>query len=110
MARHEAEQIHWAWHFVAWSLAVGVAALFVLALVDTSMTSAYLVAAVSLMIPLSLNVFIGVVFRRFFQTRNRAVSPPRVLRMAVNYSFQTRLTGDRLNPYLKLVAGVVDFA
>jgi hypothetical protein len=51
---------------VAWALGVCAAILFILALVDNSRTSAYFVSGVSLLIPLCLWVFVGIVFRRFF--------------------------------------------
>ena len=66
MSRGEAAKIHWLWHYVAWALGVSVAILFVLALLDSTKTIAYYVGGVSLMVSLSLWVFIGVVFRRFF--------------------------------------------
>ena len=66
MSRGEAAKIHWLWHFVAWALSICIAILFVLALLDSTNTIAYYVSGVSLMIPLSLWVFIGVVFRGFF--------------------------------------------
>ncbi len=66
MSRGEAAKIHWLWHFVAWALGVSSAILFVLALLDSTRTIAYYVSGVSLMVPLSLWVFVGVVFRRFF--------------------------------------------
>jgi len=66
MSRGEAAQIHWVWHVVAWAISVAGAILFVLALLDSTRTAAYYVSGVSLMIPLSLWVFVGVVFRRFF--------------------------------------------
>lgn len=62
----EAEQIHWVWHVVAWGLGISVAVLFVLGLIDSSQTSAYYVSGVSMLVPLCLWVFVGVVFRRFF--------------------------------------------
>ena len=66
MSREEAVQIHWIWHVVAWVLGGVAALLFILALVDHSRTIDYYVAGVTALIPLSLWVFIGVVFRRFF--------------------------------------------
>lgn len=66
MSRDEAARIHWVWHVVAWALGVCAAILFILALVDNSRTSAYFVSGVSLLIPLCLWVFVGIVFRRFF--------------------------------------------
>jgi hypothetical protein len=66
MSRDQAVQIHWVWHWVAWAFAVSGGALWVLALFDTANIAAYYVGGVSLMIPLCLWVFIGVVFRRFF--------------------------------------------
>ncbi len=66
MSRGEAAKIHWLWHLVAWALAVSSAILFVLALLDSTRTIAYYVSGVSMMVPLSLWVFVGVVFRRFF--------------------------------------------
>lgn len=66
MSREESAEIHWLWHVGAWALGVASASLFVLALIDSSQIVAYYVSAVSLMLPLSLWVFIGVVFRRFF--------------------------------------------
>ena len=66
MPRDEAVQIHWLWHFLAWTLAICSGLLFVFALVDGSRITAYYVSGVSMMIPLCLWVFIGVVFRRFF--------------------------------------------
>ena len=66
MSRGEAAQIHWLWHIVAWALSLFVAVLFVLALLDSTRTIAYYVSGVSMMIPLCLWVFVGVVFRRFF--------------------------------------------
>jgi len=66
MSRDEADQIHWIWHVVAWGIAVLGGTLWVLALFDSANTAAYYVGGVSLMIPLCLWVFIGVVFRRFF--------------------------------------------
>ncbi len=67
MSRDEAAQIHWAWHILAWALGISVAILFTLALLRSANTVAYYVAGVSLLIPLCLCVFIGVVFRRFFK-------------------------------------------
>ena len=66
MSRLEATQIHWMWHFVAWGLGIASAVLFVFALLDSTRTTAFYVSGVSLLMPLSLWVFIGVVFRRFF--------------------------------------------
>ncbi len=66
MSREEASQIHWVWHLVAWGLGIASAILFVLALFDSTRTTAFYVSGVSLLIPLSLWVFTGVVFRRFF--------------------------------------------
>lgn len=66
MTREEAAQIHWLWHVGAWMLAVAIVAMFVMALLDSSRTTAYYVSGVSLAVPLCLWVFIGVVFRRFF--------------------------------------------
>ncbi len=66
MSREEALQIHWAWHVVAWGLGIISAILFVLALLDSTRTTAFYVSAVSMLVPLSLWVFIGLVFRRFF--------------------------------------------
>jgi hypothetical protein len=66
MSRDEAVQIHWVWHLVAWALGICAAIFFVLALVDSGRASAYFVGGVSLQVALSLWVFIGVVFRRFF--------------------------------------------
>ena len=66
MSRDEAVQIHWVWHLIAWTLAISCGILFVLALFDSANITAYYVAGVSLMTPLCLWVFIGVVFRRFF--------------------------------------------
>ena len=74
----EAAKIHWLWHFVAWALSICIAILFVLALLDSTNTIAYYVSGVSLMIPLSLWVFIGVVFLFFFH-RKRPVVHPRQL-------------------------------
>ena len=66
MSRGEAAKIHWLWHFAAWALSVSVGVLLVLAILDSTNTIAYYVSAVSMMVPLSLLVFVGVVFRRFF--------------------------------------------
>jgi len=66
MSRDEAAQIHWVWHWLAWAIAVSGGILWVLALFDSVNAAAYYVGGVSLMIPLCLWVFIGVVFRRFF--------------------------------------------
>lgn len=66
MSRDEAVQIHWVWHGLAWAIAVSGGTLWVIALFDSADIAAYYVAGVSLMIPLCLWVFIGVVFRRFF--------------------------------------------
>jgi predicted DNA repair protein MutK len=66
MSRDEAAQIHWIWHIVAWVIAGLAALLFILALLDSSKTTAYYISGVSTLIPLCLWVFIGVVFRRFF--------------------------------------------
>jgi hypothetical protein len=66
MSGDEAAQIHWIWHIVAWVLGGLAALLFILALVDSSKTTAYYISGVSTLIPLCLWVFIGVVFRRFF--------------------------------------------
>ena len=66
MSHEEAIQIHWVWHIVAWALGIAGAALFVFALFDNTRTTAFYVSGVTLLIPLSLWVFIGVVFRRFF--------------------------------------------
>ena len=66
MSREEAAQIQWIWHIVAWALGAISALLFFLALVDSSRTTAYYISGVTMLIPLCLWVFIGVVFRRFF--------------------------------------------
>ena len=66
MPPEESVQIHWLWHLLAWMLAIAIAVLFILALIDSERTTAYYVSGVSMMIPLCLLVFIGVVFRRFF--------------------------------------------
>jgi len=66
MAPNEAVQIHWLWHLSAWMLSAASGILFILAIFDSVRTTAYYVSGVSLMIPLCLLVFIGVVFRRFF--------------------------------------------
>lgn len=66
MPREEAVQIHWVWHVLAWILAASSAILFILALFNGARISAYYVSGVSLLVPLCLWVFIGVVFRRFF--------------------------------------------
>jgi len=66
MSREEATQIHWVWHVVAWGLGIASAVLFVLALLDSTRATAFYVSGVSLLIPLCLWVYIGVVFRRFF--------------------------------------------
>jgi len=66
MSRDEAVQIHWVWHWLAWTLTASGGVLWVLALFDTANTTAYYVGGVSLMIPLCLWVFIGLVFRKFF--------------------------------------------
>jgi hypothetical protein len=66
MSRDEAGQIHWIWHWLAWTIAASGGLLWVLALFDSANTAALYVGGVSLMIPLCLWVFIGVVFRRFF--------------------------------------------
>jgi hypothetical protein len=66
MSRDEAAQIHWMWHFVAWALSIASGLLFLLAILDSTRITAFYVSGVSLLIPLSLWVFIGLVFRRFF--------------------------------------------
>ena len=66
MSHEEAVQIHWLWHVLAWMLGIGSAMLFLLALLDSSRMIAYYVSGVSLLVPLSLWVFVGLVFRRFF--------------------------------------------
>ena len=66
MTPEQAAQIHWLWHVGAWSLGIASAMLFVLALVDPSRNIAFYVSGATLLVPLSLFVFIGVVFRRFF--------------------------------------------
>ena len=66
MSRDEAAQRNMLWHVVAWLLAAAIATLFVLALIDRTRTSAYFVSGVSLLLPLCLWVFVGIVFRRFF--------------------------------------------
>jgi len=66
MSHDEATQIHWLWHFVAWMLGICAAILFVLGLFDSTRISAYFVSGVTLLVPLCLWVFVGVVFRRFF--------------------------------------------
>jgi hypothetical protein len=66
MSRDEAAQIHWMWHFVAWALSIASGLLFLLAILDSTRIAAFYVSGVSLLIPLSLWVFIGLVFRRFF--------------------------------------------
>ena len=66
MKREESAQIHWVWHVVAWSIAIASSACFIAALVDPGRVSAWYVGGVSLLVPLCLWVFIGVVFRRFF--------------------------------------------
>ncbi len=66
MSRDEAVQIHWVWHWLAWTLTVSGGTLWVIALFDSANIAAYYVGGVSLMIPLCLWVFIAVVFRRFF--------------------------------------------
>ena len=66
MESDEAVQIHWLWHFSTWMISFVVGIFFVLAIFDSERTAAFYVSGVSLMIPLCLLVFIGVVFRRFF--------------------------------------------
>ena len=66
MRREEAAKIHWLWHIGAWALAVTSAICFGLALIDSSRIIALYVSGVSVLVPLCLWVFIGVVFRRFF--------------------------------------------
>jgi hypothetical protein len=66
MSRKEAAKIHWLWHTVAWLLAGLSAVMLIMALVDSASASAYFVAGVTVMVMLSLTVFIAVVFRRFF--------------------------------------------
>jgi hypothetical protein len=66
MSREEAAQIHWIWHIVAWTLGITSGVLYVLAILDSTRTTAFYVSGVSMLIPLCLWVFIGVVFRRFF--------------------------------------------
>ncbi len=66
MSREEAAQIHWMWHLVAWGIGIAAATLFVFALLDSTRTTAFYVGGVSLLVPLSLWVFVGVVFRKFF--------------------------------------------
>lgn len=66
MTREEAAQIHWIWHIGAWALGGAVAILIVLGLLDSGRITAYYVSGVSMLMPLCLWVFIGVVFRRFF--------------------------------------------
>jgi hypothetical protein len=66
MSRDEAVQIHWVWHWLAWTFTASGGILWVLALFDTANTAAYYVGGVSLMIPLCLWVFVALVFRRFF--------------------------------------------
>jgi hypothetical protein len=66
MSRDEAAQIHAIWHVVAWALGIASSVLFILAIASEAQTTAYYVSAVSTLVPLSLWVFIGVVFRRFF--------------------------------------------
>ena len=66
MSRDEAAQIHWLWHLIAWTFAICAAILFLLGLFDRTRTSAYFVSGVTLLVPLCLWVFVGVVFRRFF--------------------------------------------
>ena len=66
MTREEAAQIHWLWHVGAWVLAIVAAVFFTLGLFNAEQITAYYVSGASLLIPLCLWVFIGVVFRRFF--------------------------------------------
>ena len=66
MSRAEATQIHWLWHFVAWMLCICITIFFVLGLFDSTRISAHFVSGVTLLVPLCLWVFVGVVFRRFF--------------------------------------------
>ncbi|MCP5089481.1 MAG: hypothetical protein GY949_01010 [Gammaproteobacteria bacterium] len=66
LSRDEAVQIHWLWHVLAWLLGASSAMLFILALFDSARITAYYVSGVSLLVPLCLWVFIGLVFRRFF--------------------------------------------
>lgn len=66
MSREEAAQIQPIWHIIAWGLAVVAATLFILGLVDGARVTAYYVSGVTVLVPLCLWVFIGVVFRRFF--------------------------------------------
>jgi hypothetical protein len=66
MNREESAQIHWIWHWVAWGLAVASSALFLLAVISDGKTVAYYVGGVTAIVPLTLWVFAGVVFRRFF--------------------------------------------
>jgi hypothetical protein len=66
MSREESEQIHWVWHVIAWGLAIASGALFVLAILRDGQTVTYYVGGVTAIVPLSLWVFTGVVFRRFF--------------------------------------------
>ena len=66
MTPEEAAQIHWLWHAGAWFIGIACGILFILALVDPGRNIAFYVSGVTLLLPLSLFVFIGVVFRRFF--------------------------------------------
>lgn len=66
MTPDEAVQIHWLWHVIAWILGICVGILFIFGLFDSVRIVAFYVGGVSLMVPLCLWVFIGVVFRRFF--------------------------------------------
>ena len=66
MTPDEAVQIHWLWHVIAWILGICVGILSIFGLFDSVRIVAFYVGGVSLMVPLCLWVFIGVVFRRFF--------------------------------------------
>ena len=66
MSREEAAQIQPIWHIIAWGLAAVAATLFILGLAYSARVTAYYVSGVTVLVPLCLWVFIGVVFRRFF--------------------------------------------
>jgi hypothetical protein len=65
MSNEEAALVHWGWHVGAWSLALFSLILLVLSLVFPANASAFYVSSVSILIPLGLFCFIGVIFRRF---------------------------------------------
>jgi hypothetical protein len=66
MSSDEAAKIHMLWHIFAWGFGVVASVFFISAVFYQEKAAAFFVAGVSTLVALSLTVFIGLVFRRFF--------------------------------------------